>query len=123
MNFLRLLAGLLMFGAAALAGEKQLIQSPPGQQQNQAPAWSFDLISDYTLGSTIINSGSLGSQAVYRYAIEALRNVHLFDQYYLQFGFDSERFLFSRSNSVFPYSVSSVAGEISLSYWTGDTYY
>jgi hypothetical protein len=123
MNFLRLLAGLLMFGAAALAGQKQLIQSPPGQQQNQAPAWSFDLISDYTLGSTIIHSGSFGSQAVYRYAIEALRNVHLFDQYYLQFGFDSERFLFSRSNSVYPYSISSVAAEISLSYWTGDTYY
>ena len=123
MKFAPLLAGLLIYGGVALAEEKQLIQSPPREQQNQAPAWSFDLISDYTLGSTIINSGSFGSQAVYRYAIEALRNVHLFDQYYLQFGFDSERFLFSRSNSVYPYSISSVAGEISLSYWTGDTYY
>jgi hypothetical protein len=71
----------------------------------------------------ILKSGDFGSQAVFHYQIEALRNVHLFDKYYLQFGIDSERYDFSRSNSVYPYSIASVAGEFSLSYWTGDEFF
>jgi hypothetical protein len=119
-----LLAGLMMIlGTAALGDEKNLLQSPPPAKQDQAPLWSFDLNSDYTFGSKIIRSGDFGSQAVYHYQIEALRNVHLFDKYYFQFGLESERFDFSRSNSIYPSSITSVAGEVSLSYWTGDEYF
>jgi hypothetical protein len=117
------LLGLMIFGAMAFGDEKSVIQSPPPGKQDQAPLWSTELISDYTLGSKIIKSGSFGSQAVYHYQIEALRNVHLFDKYYFQFGIDSERYGFSRSNNVYPYSIASVAGEFSLSYWTGDEFF
>ncbi|MEA3145523.1 MAG: hypothetical protein QOI53_952, partial [Verrucomicrobiota bacterium] len=88
-----------------------------------APWWSIDLNSDYTLGSKIIKSGDFGSQAVYHYEIEALRNFHLFDKYYLQCGIDSERFDFSRSNSIYPASISSVAAEVSISYWSGEDFH
>jgi len=118
-----LLAGLAIFGGAAFGDEKNVIQSPAPEKQEEAPLWSLDLNSDYTLGSKIIKSGSFGSQAVYHYQIEALRNIHLFDKYYFQFGIDSERFDFSRSNIIYPSSIASVAGEFSLSYWTGDDYY
>ena len=122
MKFAALLVCLTTLGYLASGEEKYLIQSPP-RQHDQAPLWSIDVNSDYTLGSKIINSGSLGSQAVYHYQIEVLRNLRLFDKYYLQFGFESERFDFSRSNSLYPYCISNVAGEVSLSYWTGDDYY
>jgi hypothetical protein len=118
-----LLAGLAFFGGAAFGDEKNIIQLPPLGKQDGAPLWSFDLNSDYTLGSKIIKSGSFGSQAVSHYEIEALRNIHLFDKYYFQFGVDSERYEFSRSNAIYPSSIASVAGEVSLSYWTGDDYY
>lgn len=124
MRLVSLLVGLTIFGGAAIGDEKNVIQSsPPPEKQVEAPPWSFDLNSDYTLGSKIIRSGSFGSQAVSHYQIEALRNVHLFDKYYFQFGVNSERFDFSRSNAVYPSSIASVAGEVSLSYWTGDDYY
>jgi hypothetical protein len=118
-----ILAGLAIFGSAAFGDEKNVIQLSPPAKQDAAPLWSVDLNSDYTLGSKIIKSGSFGSQAVSHYEIEALRNVHLFDKYYLQFGIDSERYDFSRSNAIYPSSIASIAGEISLSYWTGDDYY
>jgi hypothetical protein len=117
------LAGLAIFGNVAFGAEKNLIQPPPPEKQDSAPLWSIDLNSDYTLGSKIIKSSSFGSQAVYHYQIEALRNLHLFDKYYFQFGVDAERFDFSRSNVLYPSSIASVAGEFSLSYWTGDDYY
>jgi hypothetical protein len=123
MKFARLLASLMIFGGVAFGDEKSVIQSPPSVKQDQAPLWSTELISDYTLGSKILKSGDFGSQSVFHYEIEALRNVHLFDKYYFQFGIDSERYDFSRSNSVFPYSIASVAGEFSLSYWTGDEFF
>jgi hypothetical protein len=118
-----ILAALAILGNAALGDEKNAIQPPPPEKQDSAPLWSTDLNSDYTLGSKIIRSSSFGSQAVYHYQIEALRNFHLFDKYYLQFGVDTERFDFSRSNALYPSSIASVAGEFSLSYWTGDDYY
>jgi Domain of unknown function (DUF6268) len=118
-----LLAGLAVFADVTFGDEKSVIQSPPPEQQGQAPLWSFDLNSDYTLGSKIIGSGDFGSQAVSHYQIEALRNIHLFDKYYFQFGVDSERFEFSRSNVIYPSSITSIAGEFSISYWTGDDYY
>jgi hypothetical protein len=115
----------LFVGACnALGGERTIPLSPPAQeQQNQAPRWSFDLKSDYTLGSKIMKAGSFGSQAAYHYEVEALRDFHLFDKYYLQIGADWERFDFSRSNSIFPYALSSIAAEISLSYWSGDDFH
>jgi hypothetical protein len=118
-----LLAGLAVLAGVTFGDEKNVIQSPPPEQQGQAPLWSFDLNSDYTLGSKIIGSGDFGSQAVSHYQIEALRNIHLFDKYYFQFGVDSERFEFSRSNVIYPSSITSIAGELSISYWTGDDYY
>ena len=71
----------------------------------------------------INHSGSFGPQAVFHYQLEALRNVRLTDKYYFQFGVVSEQFIFSRSNSLYPYSNSSMAGELSLAYWTGDDFY
>ena len=123
MKLALLLAGLALFAELALGGEKNVIQLTPRNQQDQAPLWSVDLNSDFTMGSKIMKSSDFGSQAVYRYEIEALRNFHLFDRYYLQLGIDSERFDFSRSNSLYPYSISSVAAEVSLSYWTGEDLY
>jgi Domain of unknown function (DUF6268) len=114
---------LAIFADGAIGGENSVIQSPSPQQQDKAPLWSVDLNSDYTLGSKIIRSSDFGSQAVSHYQIEALRDIHLFDKYYFQFGVDSERFDFSRSNTIYPSSISSVAAEFAISYWTGDDFY
>jgi hypothetical protein len=122
-KFATLLAGLAIFADGAIGGENSVIQSPSPQQQDKAPLWSVDLNSDYTLGSKIIRSSDFGSQAVSHYQIEALRDIHLFDKYSFQFGVDSERFDFSRSNSIYPSSISSVAAEFAISYWTGDDFY
>jgi hypothetical protein len=122
-KFAILLAGLAIFTGGAIGGENSVIQSPSPQQQDKAPLWSVDLNSDYTLGSKIIRSSDFGSQAVSHYQIEALRDIHLFDKYYFQFGVDSERFDFSRSNTIYPSSISSVAAEFAISYWTGDDFY
>ena len=107
----------------AFGGEKPAPLPTPQEQPNQVPAWSFEIKSDYTFGSGVWSAGDLGSQAVYHYEVEGLRNFHLFDQYYLQVGPDWERFDFSRSNSVFPYALSSVAAEIDVSYWNGDDFH
>ena len=123
MKLATLLASLMIFGGPGFADERNVIQLPPPEKPDQAPLWSTDLNSDYILGSKIMKEGSFGSQAVYHYEIEALRNVHLFDKYYFQFGIDSERYDFSRSNTLFPYSIASAAGEFSLSYWTGDEFF
>jgi hypothetical protein len=120
MRLVQLLCGLGVFACGAFGGDKTNIQTVPREQAEQAPLWSFDLNSDYTSGSKIRHAEAVGSQAVYRYELEALRNIHLFSKYYLQFGVDYERFDFSRSNSVFPYAVSSLDAEINVSYWSGD---
>jgi hypothetical protein len=115
----------LLFAASALGGERTVLSSSPGSDANKggSPLWSFDLDSDYTFGSSIQKFSDLGLQAVYHYEIEVLRDFALFDKYYLQFGLDSERFLFSRSNNLFPYAMTSVAAEAALSYWDGDEFF
>ncbi len=81
------------------------------------------LDSTYTLGSHLERSQNLGKQAVYRYEIEPLRNFRITGDYYLQLGADYERFDFSRSNLLFPYSFTSLSGEILFSYWSVDDFY
>ncbi|MBV8416259.1 MAG: hypothetical protein JO251_13700 [Verrucomicrobia bacterium] len=121
---LRLFVFSLVIGACcAFGGEAPVTIAAPQEQKNEAPLWSFDVKSDYTFGSKIMKAASLGSQAAYHYEVEALRDFHLFDKYYLQFGADWERFDFSRSNNVFPYALSSVAAEMNVAYWTGDEFY
>jgi hypothetical protein len=111
---------LILYSIAGLAGQ----QTAAKDQTDQAFNWSIDLVTDYTADSKIIQAPQLGAQAVYHYELEVLRNIHLLNTYYLQFGIDSERFDFSRSNSsTFPSSITSLAAEVSLSYWTGDDFY
>ena len=123
MKLAAILAGLVLLGTIAKGDETALSQPASTEQKDQAPLWSTDVTGDYTLGSKIIQSPDFGSQSVYHYEAEVLRNLHLFDKYYLQLGVDSERFDFSRSNSIYPSSIQSLDAEVSLSYWTGDDFY
>jgi Domain of unknown function (DUF6268) len=110
----------MLYSIVGLAGQ----QTAAKDQTDQAFNWSIDLVTDYTAGSKIIQAPEFGSQAVSHYELEVLRNIHLLNTYYLQLGIDSERFDFSRSNSsIFPSSITSLAAEVSLSYWTGDDFY
>jgi hypothetical protein len=120
-----LLCASLLLAASVQAGERTALQPSLGTQTNNGgtPIWSFDLDSDYTFGSSIQKYSSFGPQAGYHYEIEVLRDVTLFDKYSLQLGLDSERFAFSRSNSLFPYAMTSVAAEIAVSYWDGDEFF
>ena len=97
--------------------------SPTPSAENLGSLWSFELNGEYTFGSHVEKSGNLGSQAEYRYEIEALRNFRITGDYYLQLGVDYERYDFSRSNAQFPYSFTSFSGEILFSYWSGDSFY
>jgi hypothetical protein len=125
MNFGWILCAALLFATSAPGGDRTVVQPSLGSEAKNggSPVWSFDLDSDYTVGSTITNASNFGPQAVYHYEIEALRDFPLFDKYFLQFGLDSERFTFSRSNSLFPYAMTSVAAEIAVSYWDGDEFF
>jgi Domain of unknown function (DUF6268) len=110
----------MLYSIVGLAGQ----QTAAKDQTDQAFNWSIDLVTDYTADSKIIQAPEFGSQAVSHYELEVLRNIHLLNTYYLQLGIDSERFDFSRSNSsIFPSSITSLAAEVSLSYWTGDDFY
>jgi Domain of unknown function (DUF6268) len=116
--------GLLCFGEMALAGGNAIIRpSPAPSAENSGASWSFDLNSTYTFGSRIEKAANLGSQAEYRYELQALRNFRISGDYYLQLGLDYERFDFSRSNAIFPYSFTSLSGEVLFSYWSGDDFY
>ncbi len=97
--------------------------SPTPNLENLGAPWSFDLNSTYTFGSRIQKAANLGSQAEYRYELQVLRNFRISGDYYLQLGADYERFDFSRANSIFPYSFTSLSGEILFSYWSGDSFY
>jgi hypothetical protein len=123
MRLLKLICVFIAGACSAFAGEKPAPLPTPQEQPNQVPAWSFEVKSDYTFSSEVWSAADLGSQAVYHYEVEGLRNFHLFDKYYLQVGPDWERFDFSRSNSIFPYAISSIAGEIDVSYWSGDDFH
>jgi hypothetical protein len=118
-----MISGLLLLATIANGGEATVTEPAAKEQTDQAPLWSTDTIGDYTLGSRIMKAADFGSQAVYHYEVEVLRNLHLFDKYYFQVGVDSENFDFSRSNSIYPSSIRSLAAEVSLSYWTGDDFY
>jgi hypothetical protein len=114
----------LCFGETALGGGNTLVRPTPAPgAQNSGAEWSFDLNSNYTLGSRIEKAANLGSQAESRYELEALRNFRIIGDYYLQLGIDYERFDFSRSNSIFPYSFTSLSGEVMFSYWSGDDFF
>jgi hypothetical protein len=116
--------GFLCLGDVASAGSNVLVEpSPAPAAENLGAPWSFDFNSTYTFGSHVERSGNLGSQAEYRYEIQALKNFRITGDYYLQLGVDYERFDFSRSNAQFPYSFTSLSGEVILSYWSGDSYY
>ena len=116
--------GFLCLGEMAFAGGNALVQpSPTPSAENLGSLWSFELNGEYTFGSHVEKSGNLGSQAEYRYEIEALRNFRITGDYYLQLGVDYERYDFSRSNAQFPYSFTSFSGEILFSYWSGDSFY
>jgi len=93
MNLGWMLCASLLLAASAPGGERTALQSSPGTQTNNGgtPTWSFDLDSDYTLGSSIQKYSSFGPQAGYHYEIEVLRDFPLFDKYSLQLGLDSER--------------------------------
>jgi Domain of unknown function (DUF6268) len=125
MKFGWILCASLLLAASAPGGEQTALQVPSGTKANNGgtPTWSFDLDSDYTFGSSIQKYADFGAQAGYHYEIEVLRDFRLFDKYYLQLGLDSERFAFSRSNSLFPYAMTSVAAEIAVSYWDGDDFF
>jgi hypothetical protein len=124
MKFAWCIIATLCLEGMAFAGGKTLVQpSPTPNPENLGSTWSFDLNSTYTFGSHVEKSHHLGSQAEYRYEVQALRNFHITGDYYLQLGVDWERFDFSRSNSQFPYSFTSLSGEILFSYWSGDSFY
>lgn len=125
MKFGWILCASVLLTTNAPGGERTVLGSSPGTEANNegSPLWSFDLDSDYTFASSIQNSSNFGPQAVYHYEIEVLRDFSLFDKYYLQLGLDSERFAFSRSNSFFPYTMTSVAAEAAISYWDGDEFF
>jgi hypothetical protein len=123
MKLAAILVCAVILGTIAKVDEAATTQPAPTQQQDQAALWSTDLTGDYTLGSKIMKSADFGSQSVAHYELEVLRNLHLFDKYYLQLGVDSERFDFSRSNSIYPSSIQTLDAEVSLSYWTGDDFY
>jgi Domain of unknown function (DUF6268) len=125
MKFGRILFASVLLAMSALGGEQTVPQTSLGAEANKegAPLWSIDLDSDYTLGSSIQKYSNFGPQAVYHYEIEVLRDAPLFDKYYLQLGLDSERFAFSRSNGLFPYSMTSLAAEVAVSYWDGDDFF
>ncbi|MGA8656164.1 MAG: DUF6268 family outer membrane beta-barrel protein [Chthoniobacterales bacterium] len=123
MRLVRLAAGLVVLVGNAFGGEAT-IQAPLTQPTPvQGPLWSFDLNGSYVSGSQIQKAHNFGSQAEFHHEFEALRNFHLFDKYYLQVGIDYDRYDFSRSNSIFPYALSGVAGEAGISYWDGDDFF
>src|SRR5919108_3071981 len=113
---------LLLCMAAAQAGDKTVLTSPPAETApaKSVPDWSFDLTGDYVLGSHFRHLESLGSQAASYYELEALRRFRIVDNWYFRVGFDVSRFDFSRSNAVFPYALNVVAGEVALEYWHGE---
>lgn len=112
----------LCVAVAAHAGDKTVLNSPPSEvaPASSVPAWSFDLDTDYVLGSHIRHLEGLGAQADSYYEIEALRRFQIVDNVYFRLGFDLSRYDFSRSNAVFPYALNALAGEFALEYWHGD---
>jgi hypothetical protein len=116
---------LLLAASPVLAGETELIQSPGpiAAKPSPDPTWSFELTTSYTSSARIMKAGSFGSQAEAEYELQVYKNIKLFQNYFLQLGFDLDRYTFSRSNSFFPYELTSLAGEVVFSYWDGDDFF
>ncbi len=120
-----LLCCLLLAARSVLAGETETIQapSPITAIATPDPTWNFELTTSFTSSARIMKAGSFGSQAVAEYELQAFKDIKLFKNYFLQLGFDLERFDFSRSSSVFPYALTSLSGELIFAYWDGDDFY
>jgi Domain of unknown function (DUF6268) len=120
------LLGLVDQGAFAQTTRPSLTASQVVQSHTESeigPPWSFDINGEYTFGSRLQDSHGLGHQSETRFEVEVLKNFRLTGNYYLQVGFDYERFDFSRSNDLYPYSLTGANAEINFSYWSGDSYY
>jgi|SRR5580700_530607 hypothetical protein len=122
-----LLCCLLLGARWVLGGETETSQGPTPITANATqaadPTWSFESTTSYTSGARIMKAGYFGSQAEVEYELQAYKDIKLFQNYFLQLGFDLERFNFSRSNSFFPYAMTSLAGELVFAYWDGDDFY
>ena len=120
-----LLCCLLLTARSVWAGEAEIIQTPSlvAASLTPDPTWNFELTTSYTSSARIMKAGSFGSQASAEYELQAYKDIKLFKNYFLQLGFDLERFDFSRSNNVFPYAMTSLAGELTFAYWDGDDFY
>jgi hypothetical protein len=120
-----LLCCLLLGAKLVLAGQTETIQGPTPITASPTPdpTWSFETTTSYTGGARIMKAGSFGSQAEVEYELQAYKDIKLFQNYFLQLGFDLERFNLSRSNSFFPYAMTSLAGEVVFAYWDGDDFY
>src|SRR5260221_5018784 len=116
---------LLLAARSVLAEETETIQapSPITAIATPDPTWNFELTTSFTSSARIMKAGSFGSQAVAEYELQAFKDIKLFKNYFLQLGFDLERFDFSRSSSVFPYALTSLSGELIFAYWDGDDFY
>jgi hypothetical protein len=117
--------GLLLIPTLLLAGGNETALSTPQivPSPSPDPTWSFELTSSYTAGARIMKAGSFGSQGVAEYELQAYKDIKLFQNYFLQLGFDLDRFNFTRSNNFFPYAMTSLAGELVFAYWDGDDFY
>jgi len=113
-----------LVSATAFAGESTL--SPAAASITASPTpdptWTFGTTTAYTGSARIMKAEDFGSQANVEYELQAYKNVKLFQNYFLQLGFDLDRINFSRSNSLFPYALTSLAGEIKFAYWDGDDF-
>jgi hypothetical protein len=120
------LFGLAGQGAVAQTTTRSVTASQVVQSHTESglgPAWSFDLNGEYTFGSRLQDSHGLGHQAETRFEVEVVKNFRIMSNYYLQVGLDYERFDFSRSNDLYPYSLTAANAEINFAYWSGDSYY
>ena len=119
------ICGFLLIPALLLAGvTESTLTTPqivPGKSPD--PTWTFEVTASFTSTARIMKAGAFGSQGEAEYELQAYKDIKLFKNYFLQLGFDLERFNFSRSNSFFPYAMTSLAGELVFSYWDGDDFY
>jgi hypothetical protein len=73
MKFVFVVSVFMAYSIAGLGDQQTAAKS----QSDQGFDWSTDLTTDYILGSRLIQSRDFGSQAVYHYELEVLRNIHL----------------------------------------------
>jgi len=115
----------LLISTSAFAGGSALNQAEASITASPTPdpTWTFEATTSYTGSARIMKAGDFGSQANVFYEVQAYKDIKLFQNYFLQLGFDLDRYNFSRSNSYFPSALTSLAGEVEFSYWDGDDFY